>query len=151
MYYHGSLTNITIIAKVCDRESMQDSWFENHLVCVSCESLYISHSNPKISASNSLYFGSYNKKYTCFWYTNFDFLMYFHNSLIPSIYILILASGERIRSNLEVELHKMCRRGPGSSVESEKNTWQKWAYLLLRFPVTVLPRIHVICICVSSR
>ena len=32
MYYHGSWTNITMIVKVCDRESRRDSWFENRLV-----------------------------------------------------------------------------------------------------------------------
>ena len=31
MYYHGSLTNITMIVKLCDRESRRDSWFENRL------------------------------------------------------------------------------------------------------------------------
>ena len=34
MYYHGSLTNITMIAKVCVRESRPDSWFENRLVYI---------------------------------------------------------------------------------------------------------------------
>ena len=32
MYYNGSWTNITMIAKVCDREGRGDSWFENRLV-----------------------------------------------------------------------------------------------------------------------
>ena len=30
--FHGTWTNITMIAKVCDRESRQDLWFENFLV-----------------------------------------------------------------------------------------------------------------------
>ena len=55
------------------------------------ESPYFSHYNPKISASNSLYFRSCSRKCTCFRYTNFDFHMYFHNSLIPSvIYVFLL-------------------------------------------------------------
>ena len=29
-------SNITMIAKVCDRESRWDTWFENHLVSVRC-------------------------------------------------------------------------------------------------------------------
>ena len=35
-----------------------------------------SNYNPKISASNSLYFGSYSRKCTYFQYTNFDFVLY---------------------------------------------------------------------------
>ena len=31
--YPHTLMYITMIAKVCDRESRQDSWFENRLVC----------------------------------------------------------------------------------------------------------------------
>ena len=30
----SNLLNITMIAKVCDRESRRDSWFENRLVCI---------------------------------------------------------------------------------------------------------------------
>ena len=80
------------------------------------ESPYFCHYNPKISAPNSLYFGSYNRKCTYFWYTNFDFLMYFHNSLIPSATYLFFAPGEKIKSNLEVKLYKMCHTGQGQSV-----------------------------------
>ena len=36
MYYHGSWTNITMIVKVCDRESRRGSWFENRLVSSNC-------------------------------------------------------------------------------------------------------------------
>ena len=44
------------------------------LFLVSNESLYFSkYFNSKISASNSLYFGSYSRKCTYFWYTNFWF------------------------------------------------------------------------------
>ena len=39
MYFHGSWTqwygfesNITVIAKVCDRESRRDSWFEKYKI-----------------------------------------------------------------------------------------------------------------------
>ena len=53
------------------------------LFLVSNESPYFSHYSPKLSASNSLYFGSYSRKCTYYRYTNFDFLGYFHNSLIP--------------------------------------------------------------------
>ena len=53
---------------------------------VSNESPYFCHYNPKIYASNSLYFESYSRKCTYFQYTNFDFPMYFHNTLIPIIY-----------------------------------------------------------------
>ena len=38
MYYHGSWTNITMIVKVCDRESRQDLWFDNRLV-FSCKKM----------------------------------------------------------------------------------------------------------------
>ena len=44
---------------------------------VSYESSYFSHYNPKISASNSLDFGSYSRKCTYFRYTNFDFFNVF--------------------------------------------------------------------------
>ena len=64
------------------------------------ESPYFSHYNTKISASNSLYLRSYNRKCTYFRYTNFDFVTYFSNSLIPKphpqCHILILASGEKL-------------------------------------------------------
>ena len=33
-----------------------------------------------------------------------DFLMYFHNSLIPSVTYLFFAAGEKIKSNLEVKI-----------------------------------------------
>ena len=74
-----------------------------------------------MSASNSLYFGSYNRKCTYFGYTNFDFLMYCYNSLIQCH---IFARGEKIRSNLDAKLHKLCLRGQGQSVESEKYSCQ---------------------------
>ena len=48
------------------------------------------HYNSKISASNSLYYDSYSRKCTYSWYTNFDFLTYFHNSLIFSVTFLFL-------------------------------------------------------------
>ena len=51
---------------------------------MSNESPYFPHYNPKTSAPNSLYFGSYSRKCTYFQYTNFYF-MYFHNSLILSV------------------------------------------------------------------
>ena len=57
---------------------------------VSNESPYISHYNSKVSASNSIYFGSYSRKCNYLWYTNFDFHMYFHKSLIPSVTYLFL-------------------------------------------------------------
>ena len=44
---------------------------------VSDKSPYFSHDNPKISASNSLYFGSYRRKCTDFWYTNIHFVCIF--------------------------------------------------------------------------
>ena len=46
------------------------------------------------------------QRYTNFRNTNFYFLIiYFHNSLIPSVTFLFLP-GEKIRSNLEVKLYK---------------------------------------------
>ena len=51
--------------------------------------------------------------------------MYFHNRLIHSVvHILVFAPGEKIRSNLEVKLCKMCLRGQGQSVYSGKYTCQ---------------------------
>ena len=49
---------------------------------------------PKSSASNSLYFGSYSRKCTYFQCTNFDFLMYFHNSLISTVAYIFLPWGD---------------------------------------------------------
>ena len=83
------------------------------------KSPYFSHYNPKISSSNSLYFRSYSRKCTYFRFTNFDFLMYFHNSLIPSVTFLFLPKDRKIRSNLEVKLYKMCLRGHCWLVKSE--------------------------------
>ena len=59
-------------------------------VLVSNESPYFSHYKPQISASISPHFGSYSRKSTHFWYTNFAFLMYFHNSFITSVTCLFL-------------------------------------------------------------
>ena len=64
------------------------------------ESPYFSHYNLKISASNSLYFGSYNRKCTYFQYTNLDFLMYVHNSLIPSVSFLLLPQERKWEATL---------------------------------------------------
>ena len=41
------------------------------------------------------------------------------SSQVSHSYILIFAPGEKIRSNLEVKLYKMCLRGQGWSVKSE--------------------------------
>ena len=38
--------------------------------------------------------------------------------------ILIFAPGEKINSNLEVKLYKMCLKGQGQSIDSEKYTCQ---------------------------
>ena len=46
------------------------------LFLMSNECPYFSQYNPKTSASNSLYFGSFSRKCTYFRGTNFDFLMY---------------------------------------------------------------------------
>ena len=70
---------------------------------VSNESPYISHYNTKISASNS-YIGSYSRKCAYFRHTNFDFLMYFLNDLIPSVTNLFFGLENRIKRNLEVKL-----------------------------------------------
>ena len=66
------------------------------------KSRYCSHYNPKISASHSLYFDSNSIKCIYFRYTNFGFLVYFHNSLIPSVTLFFFAPGDKIKSNLEV-------------------------------------------------
>ena len=66
-------------------------------------------------------------------YTIFDFSYVF-----CQCHILIFASGEQIRSNLKVKLHKMCLRVQGQLVESEKSKKQtkkkkhvlKWAHPL---------------------
>ena len=60
------------------------------LLCVSNKSKYFFHYNHKISAQNSQNFESYNRKCTYFRYASFDFLMYFHNSLIPGVTYLFL-------------------------------------------------------------
>ena len=82
---------------------------------VSYKSPYFSHQNTKISASNSLNFGSYSKKCTYFQYTNFYF-MNFHNSLISSVKYLFLPQEKKVKSKLEVKLCKMCLLGQGQSV-----------------------------------
>ena len=71
---------------------------------VSNESPYFSHYNPKGLASNSLYLRSSSRKCTLFWY--------FHNSCFTP--------GEKIKSDLEVKLYKMCPKRQGQSVKSEK-------------------------------
>ena len=60
------------------------------LFWVSNESPYFSHYNPKISASNSIYFWSLSIAENVPISPDFDFLMHFHNSLIPSVTFLIL-------------------------------------------------------------
>ena len=70
--------------------------------------------NPKISAQNLLYLRRYSWKCTYFHYINFDFLMYFHNSLIPSVTSL---PPPKCKKQLSV---KIVLRGQGQSVESEK-------------------------------
>ena len=72
--------------------------------------IFFFHNNPKIAATNSLYFGIIIKKNYRFLYTNFDFLIYFHNSPIPNVIFLFFTSGEQTRSNFEVKLHKTCLR-----------------------------------------
>ena len=62
------------------------------------------------------------KKNSYFRYTNCDFLMYFHNSLIPSVTFLFLSQKEKLTSNLEVKLHKMCLSGQSPSVNLSENT-----------------------------
>ena len=74
--------------------------------------LIFSHYNPKISASNSLHFGSYSIKCTFFKYTNFDFLMSFHTAS-SQCHMLIFSLGEKMKSNLEVKLCKMCLTSQG--------------------------------------
>ena len=54
-------------------------------ILMSTESPYFSHYNPKITASNSLYFERYSGKCSEYWYPNFDFPTCLHNSLIPSV------------------------------------------------------------------
>ena len=99
--------NVTPTAFSSPRAQLEAVLFSN-------ESPYFSH-NTKISASNSLYFRSYSRKCTYFRYTSFDFLMYFHYSLVPSV-TYIFTPGEKVKSNLEVKLCKMCPRGQGQSV-----------------------------------
>ena len=82
----------------------------NSTFLVSNGSPYFSHYNPQnLSFEFTIIRSLYSRKCTYFLYTNFDFLMYFHNSLIPSD-ILTFAPGEKIKSNLEVQLCKMCLR-----------------------------------------
>ena len=50
------------------------------------------------------------------------FLCIFMTASFPVSHFFTFASGEQIRSNLEVKLHKMCLRGQGQSFDSEKNT-----------------------------
>ena len=78
---------------------------------ISNENPYFSHSNPKIPASNSLYFGSYSRKCAYFRYTNFFFLC-----ISFPVSHTFFASGEKIKSKFEVKLCKMCLRGQGQSV-----------------------------------
>ena len=60
---------------------------------------------------------------------NFDFLMYFHKSLICSVTYVYKVPGEKVRSNLKVKLHKMYLRG--QSVDREcKIHMTKWAHPL---------------------
>ena len=93
------------------------------LLLVLNESPYCSHYYPKFPGQ--IHFGSYNRKCTHFWYTNFDFLICIFITASPRCHILIFAPGEQIRSNLEVKLPKTYFKGQGQSVESEKkNTCQ---------------------------
>ena len=91
------------------------------------ESPHFPHYNSKISASNSIYFGSYGRKCTLFWYTNFDVCIF-----ITQHHFLIFAPGEKIRSNLEVKLYKMCLRDQGWSFNGE-NTHVKMGTSPLSF------------------
>ena len=70
---------------------------------VSNESHILSCKYNQISASNSLYFGCYSWKYTHFQYSNFDFLMYFHNSPILCVtFLKVCIEGKKLlRRNLE--------------------------------------------------
>ena len=91
---------------------------------VSNESPYISHYKPKTSASNSLYFQLevVAENVPISGTPILIFFMYFHNSLISSVisgkmgHILIFATAEKIKINLEVKLCKMCLRGQGQLV-----------------------------------
>ena len=84
------------ISKWCVPIALSSSRAQPELVLFWCQmkAHNVSHYNPKISASNSLYFVCYRKVCTYFRYTIFNFLMYFHNSLIwPQCHILIFAPG----------------------------------------------------------
>ena len=92
----------------------------------------------KISVSNSQYFGSYSRNVPISDKPILIFYMYFHNSFIPSVTYLF-SPGEKIKSNIEVKLYKMCLTDQGQSV-SEKYTchnghipliWQKYYKLYL--------------------
>ena len=54
-----------------------------------------------------------------FQYTNIYFLIYFHISLILSVTYLFFAPGEKIKSQLEVKLCKMCLGDQGQSIQIE--------------------------------
>ena len=60
-----------------------------------------------------------------------DFPMSFNNSLIPIVnflLLLFLPQESKIRSSLEVELHKMYLKDQGQSAESEKARIKKMEY-----------------------
>ena len=46
---YGFESNITMIAKVCDRESRRDSWFENRLACISTHWIGIKSKSFRVS------------------------------------------------------------------------------------------------------
>ena len=84
-------------------------------VLVSNESPHVSHYNPKISASISLYFGNCSRKCTYFRYTNNIFLFIFKQPHLQC-HTLIFEPGEKIKCNRVVKLCKMFLRGKGQSV-----------------------------------
>ena len=81
---------VLLKALICRSHSHSQGATERSSFLMLHESPYFSHYKPQISASNSLYFVLYSRKCTYFWYTNFYFLIYFHNSLIPSVTSLFL-------------------------------------------------------------
>ena len=106
----------------------------------------MSHYNPKISASNSLYFWRYSRKYTYFRYTNFDllFLCIFITALSPVSHSYFCSRKENA---LEAKLYKMCLRDQGRSVKSE-NTHVKMGTSIFKTTFSLfrtLKRNKVLC------
>ena len=85
--------------------------------------------SPKFQIQIHYYLGSWSRKFTYFWYTNFE-LIYFHISLIPSVTYLILP-GEQIRRQ------NMAKCVFGVNPFGVENTHVKISIAHLRLYVTI--------------